>query len=228
MSIVYGEYCLSGSSPHPFQVTARRMLELDPVARVAELLLWDHAGEVERTAFVEGSQAGDMDGIGDIDPQQVHKFHCVLAPCIAGVMTTIHVWACRDNDETIIDGQVFVHELLEHTRSPEDALRGLAELLARMAEHLDTTILHIADEDDDALLVPDSHIRLPSICGVYQRQTIEPIVEPLRERGAIIEAAPDPDLLVVWVAPIESLLQDASPRVAVLGLLRAHLMTTWQ
>lgn len=228
MSIVYGEYCLSGSSPHPFQVTARRMLELDPVARVAELLLWDHAGEAEHTAFVEGSQASDISAISELDTDQVNKFHCVLAPCIAGIMTTIHIWACRDSDETIIDGQVFVHELLEHTRSPEDALRGMAELLARMAGHLDTTLLHVADEDDDALLVPNSPIRLPSICGVYQRQTIEPIADPLRERGAIIEAVPDPDLLVVWMAPIEALLQDASPRVAVLGLLRAHLMTTWQ
>lgn len=228
MSIIHSEYCLSGSCSYSFEVTARRMLELDAVARIGEILLWDHAGEVQRTAFAGDSRAGDSDPISELDIQRIHKFHCVLEPAIAGVMTTIHVWAHRDDDATFIDGQVFVQELIEHAPAPERAVRGLVELLARMAEHLDTTILHIADEDDDSLLVPDSRIRLPSICGIYQRHAIEPIAVPLLEQGAIIEDGPDPDLLVMWVAPVHALLDDGSPRRAVLDLLRARLMTTWQ
>jgi hypothetical protein len=223
------------------------MLELDAVAQLVELLLWDHDGQVNRTTLARGSlsspragashsdacfgggpQATGMERFTGMDHEHIHKFHCVLEPCIAGVTTTIHVWACRDEDETLIEGQVFVQELLEHAASPERALVAMADLLARMAGHVHARFLHVADEDDDSLLVPDSNIRLPSICGIYQRQAIEAIALPLRENGAIIEDAPHPDFLAVWVAPIASLLQDASPRMAVLELLRSHVMTTWQ
>jgi hypothetical protein len=228
MSILHSEYCLSGSCPHPFEVTIRRMLQLDSVAQIVELLLWDQGGQVNRTTLARGSHATDMERLTGIDHEQLHKFHCVLEPCIAGVTTTIHVWACRDEDETLIEGQVFVQELLEHAASPEQSLIGLADLLARMAEHLHARFLHVADEDDDSLLVPDSTIRLPSLCGIYQRQAISAIIAPLRESGAVVEDAPHPDFLAVWVAPIESLMQDASPRAAVLELLRGQVMATWR
>jgi hypothetical protein len=226
MSILHSEYCLSGWCPHPFEITIQRMLELDAVAQIVELLLWEHDGQVSRTSLARGSRA--VERRTGIDPEKLHRFHCVLEPCIAGVSTTIHVWACRHGDATLIEGQVFVQELIEHAASPEQSLRSLADLLARVAGHLGARFLHVADEDDDSLLVPDHDIRLPSVYGIYQRQAIEGIAQPLRESGAIVEEAPHPDFVVVWVAPIESLLHDGSPRMHVLELLRSHVMTTRQ
>jgi hypothetical protein len=202
------------------------MLQLDSVAQIVELLLWDHEGQVNRTSLPEGSRATYRERFIGMDHRQIRKFHCVLEACIAGVTTTLHVWACSGEDETLINGQVFVQELLEHAASAEQSLLGLADLLARMAERLHARFIHVADEDDDSLLVPDCAIRLPSICGIYQRQAIEAIALRLQDSGAVIEDAPHPGFLVVWVAPIESLLQDGSPRVAVLELLRSHMMMT--
>lgn len=213
------DFCLSGLSRSDIDNSFRRMMALDTLAPVSELLIWDLHGGVNRTTFEEGTSMSDMSGVIEIDFTTISRMMVIFHPPITDVSTTMSIAVVASQGRAIIDGQLYVGHLLRAGAALEDVLTQLSELVAKLARQLDAIFLVVADEDDDSSVLNSNGIRLPKLFGVFDSHLIQGVVDGLCSEGAMVKELVNSPFTIVWVEYPEGISSEVKAKPGVLDIL---------
>jgi hypothetical protein len=219
-----GDYCLSGFCQEDFGVTAKCLMRFCSQFQTKELLIWDTNLGVNRTSFAAGTNILDTEGVLTFNYQAAHRMSCVVSSFITDVQTNVIVTIERNDNNSWIEGLLYLDQILSQCHCQRTAIFELGLLVLKLSQALNAVVLNVADEDDEALSISKTHpILLPSLLGAYDQKWLTELSPQLVRAGAFVEDSQEGQLLV-WVQHPDDFLSDKVPNPEIFRILQQYLL----
>lgn len=217
------DFCMSGLAKQTIATTAEKILQIDPIARILEIVAWSSNEHINRTVFEKDAGVKDMEGVIEIDYNEISKMMVMIEPVVSGVSTKMNLTAYGNEVGSILEGQLYLDHILRSGVSPKDALLELSELFMKIASVLNLSFLVLADEDNELSIIHKSGLRVPILFGVYKKNLLLEVEKDLTMHGAVISQSANSSYETVWLDHLDNLLQQEKPSPKISEVLGSHM-----
>ena len=221
-NLTTGDYCLSGFCQETFELTAKCLMSFCSQYQTKELLIWDSNLGVNRTTFDIGTSISDTEGVLTFNLPAAYRISCVVSSFLTEVQTNVIVTIERNDNNSWIEGLLYLDQILSKCHSK--AIFELGLFILKLSKALNAVVLNVADEDDQTLSISQNNpVRLPSLFGAYDQKWLREFSPQLVRAGAFVEEHEDGPLLV-WVQHPDDLLSNKIPNPEIFKILQRYLL----
>lgn len=193
---------LSGFALHNFERVAQKLFALKTKYKIIEVQIWDLSNGFDRTSFGDGTDLKDANDILEFDFTKMKRLALIFQMRLDSAKTNITIQLCRWSRGCVLEGQVYLGDLVTERNGAVRRLEFLAEFVTEIAKASDAVLLSLVDEDCDDMLLDALPVKKPWLFAVLQAKAFPTVFAMTRTKS---------DIAVFWLQSPQSFLDDELP-----------------